>query len=75
MKIIAVADFHLTLRETHGITTSDGSTRLQDKLDLISQSVKYAVDNKADLYISWLAYIIQVPLEPIYIFHQVAFRI
>ena len=52
MKIIAVADFHLTLRETHGITTSDGSTRLQDKLDLISQSVKYAVDNKADLYIS-----------------------
>jgi len=52
MKIIISADFHLSLRETHAITTEEGNSRLQDKLKLISESVHYAIDNKADMYIS-----------------------
>ena len=52
MKIIISADFHLSLRETHAITTEEGNSRLQDKLKLISESVQYAITNKADMYIS-----------------------
>ena len=52
MKIIVAADFHLSLRETHAITTEEGNSRLQDKLKLIAESVQYAIDNKADMYIS-----------------------
>ena len=47
-----MADFHLSLRETHAITTEEGNSRLQDKLRLISESVQYAITNKADMYIS-----------------------
>lgn len=52
MKIIIASDFHLSLRETHAITTEEGNSRLQDKLKLISESVQYAITNKADMYIS-----------------------
>jgi len=53
MKIIATADYHLSLKETHGTMLPSGITsRLQDKLSLIAESVKYAIDNKADLFIS-----------------------
>jgi DNA repair exonuclease SbcCD nuclease subunit len=52
MKIIVSADFHLSLRETHAITTEEGNSRLVDKLRLISESVQYAITNKADMYIS-----------------------
>lgn len=52
LKIIVSSDFHLSLRETHAITTEEGNSRLQDKLKLISESVHYAITNKADMYIS-----------------------
>jgi len=52
LKIVVTADFHLSLRETHAITTEEGNSRLQDKLKLISESVEYAITNKADMYIS-----------------------
>ena len=52
MKIIVASDFHLSLRETHAITTEEGNSRLADKLRLISESVQYAITNKADMYVS-----------------------
>ncbi len=52
MKIVVAADYHLSLRETHAITTEEGNSRLQDKLKLIGESVEYAITNKADMYIS-----------------------
>jgi len=53
MRIIASGDYHLSLREPYGIMRAEGiNTRLQDKLDAISQIVDYAVKNKADLFIT-----------------------
>ena len=54
MRFIGVADFHLTLKETHGVMTEHGlNSRVIDKLNAINKSVQYAVENKVDYYISF----------------------
>ena len=53
MKLVVAADFHLTLKENNGVMTAEGlNSRVLDKLRAIEISVKYAVENKADAYIS-----------------------
>jgi len=53
MKIIASADLHLSMKENNGSTAIDGfNTRLHDKLNALSQPIQYAIDTKADMYIS-----------------------
>jgi len=52
MKIIAISDLHLTLKESYGVTTSDGlNSRVKDKLSALSKAVDYAVNNNANLFI------------------------
>jgi len=53
MKIILVSDLHLTLKESLGVTTSDGlNSRVHDKLKALSTAVNYAIENKANRFIS-----------------------
>lgn len=53
MRVICSGDFHLSLKENYGRTEPDGlNSRVHDKLKAIGTSINYAIENKADLYVS-----------------------